>query len=65
MFIQVQLQSANKNKVTFHSDRKVTREVTDRWNGETKITETPIAIITLSREGWENAGRPISLEITN
>lgn len=65
MFIQARLESANKNKVTFHSDEKVTREVPNGWNGETKTVETPIAIITLSREEWENAGRPISLEIAS
>ena len=65
MFIQARLESANKSKVTFHSDEKVTREVPDGFNREVKIVETPPAIITLSREEWEDAGRPISLEITN
>ena len=64
MFIQAQLESANKSKVTFHSDKKVTREVSDGWGGETKTVETPLAVVILSREEWEDAGRPISLEIT-
>lgn len=65
MFIQTRLESASKVRVTFHSDEKVTREVPNGWNGETKIVETPLAIITLLREEWEDAGRPISLEITS
>ena len=64
MFIQARLESANKSKVTFHSDEKVTREVPNGWTEETKTVETPLAVIILSREEWENAGRPISLEIT-
>ena len=65
MFIQARLEFANKSEVTFHSDEKVTREVPNGWSGESKIVETPLAIITLSREEWEDAGRPISLEITS
>ena len=63
MKINASLTSVNKTQATFRSDEKEEIEYKAGYNQETRVRVQSHVTVTVYRQVWEDAGKPVVIEV--